>query len=148
MGTAFIEISGNALKELNALADLGEDATEILDDIGAFLDLDVTERFRNEQAPDGSKWQQSEAARTGKGRDPEKPGLTLTNTRDLAGSVTHNAENNTLEHGMGEVAYAAIHHFGGEAGRNKSVKLPARPLIGIEASQSDAILEMVTDWLI
>lgn len=147
MAAAYIQISGDAIDKLQLISQRSGEPDEILDDIGAWLDGDVTERFMQELAPDGTKWQQSEAARTGKGRDPEKPGLTLTNTRDLAGSVTHNAENGELEHGLGEV-YAAIHHFGGEAGRNKSVKLPARPIIGIEQKQAAVIVDMVAGWLV
>lgn len=147
MAGVYIAISGDALESLQLINKKSIAPKDVLDDIGAYLDSDVVQRFVDELAPDGTRWQQSEAARTGKGRDPAKPGLTLTDSRDLADSVTHRADNGELEHGLGEV-YGAIHHFGGKAGRNHSVTLPARPIIGIEQKQSSAIVEMVTGWLI
>lgn len=140
MAGVFINITGDAFKGLALLSEKGKQGTQVLDDIGAFLNLDVTHRFLNEVAPDGTKWQRSKAAAS-------RSGLTLTDTRSLAGSVTHNVASNTLEHGLGE-EYAAIHHFGGETGRNKSVKLPARNLIGIDVYQETEINAIVDDWLI
>ena len=148
MAGVYVEVAGDALDILQLIRHRSDNPTEVLDDIGAFLDQDVTTRFLNELAPDGTKWEQSEAARTGKGRNPEKPGLTLTDNRDLVGSITHNAEGEELEHGFSDVDYAAIHQFGGKAGRNHKVTLPARPMIGIEQKQASTIVEMVTGWLV
>ena len=140
MAGVFIDITGDAIKGLTLLAKRGEDATDVLDDIGAFLDMDVTHRFLNQMAPDGSRWAPSKAA-------IERGGLTLTDTRNLAGSVTHNVVGQTLVHGLGE-QYSAIHHFGGLTGRNKSVELPARPIIGIEVYQAQEVNHIVENWLI
>lgn len=140
MAGVFIDISGNALPRLSQIATTSERATDVLDDIGAFLDMDVTTRFLREMTPEGRKWEQSQAAK-------DRGGLTLTDTRSLAGSVTHNVSYNTLVHGLGE-KYAAIHHFGGETGRNKNVKLTARPILGIAAIQEAEINELIEDWLI
>ena len=140
MASAFIEISGDALPRLQLLAEKTENPHDVLDEIGAFLDTDVTLRFRQELAPDGSKWLPSAAA-------AERGGLTLTDQRNLAGSVTHNVVGDTLEHGLGEV-YAAIHHFGGETGRNRAVELPARPIIGIADYQAQEIDNIIGDWLL
>ena len=140
MAGVFIDISGNALPRLSQIATTSERATDVLDDIGAFLDMDVTTRFLREMTPEGRKWEQSQAAK-------DRGGLTLTDTRSLAGSVTRNVSYNTLVHGLGE-KYAAIHHFGGETGRNKNVKLTARPILGIAAIQEAEINDIVEDWLI
>ncbi len=140
MAWVFVGISGNAIDGLKALAARTGSARDVLDDIGAFLDSDVQLRFLQERAPDGTRWQQSEAAK-------ERGGLTLTDTRQLAGSVTHSATDDELIHGMGE-KYSAIHHFGGKTGRNKSVTLPARPMIGIALMQREEIDNIVKDWLV
>ncbi len=140
MAGVFIDISGNALPRLSQIATTSERATDVLDDIGALLDMDVTTRFLREMTPEGRKWEQSQAAK-------DRGGLTLTDTRSLAGSVTHSVSFNTLVHGLGE-KYAAIHHFGGETGRNKNVKLTARPILGIAAIQEAEINDIVEDWLI
>lgn len=136
----FINITGNALPRLTQIANTSGEPADVLDDIGAFLDMDVTTRFLREVTPEGRKWEQSQAAK-------DRGGLTLTDERNLAGSVTHNVNGNTLEHGLGE-KYAAIHHFGGKAGRNKSVTITARPILGIAAVQETEINDIITDWLI
>lgn len=140
MASVYIHISGTAIERLKLLGEKSNNGRDALDDIGAFLDLDVTHRFLSQVAPDGAKWQQSKAALA-------RGGKTLTDTRSLAGSVTHNVVGQTLEHGLGE-KYAAIHHFGGKTGRNKSVTLPARPIIGIALYQENEINNIVSDWLI
>ncbi|AOT08253.1 phage virion morphogenesis protein [Pseudoalteromonas luteoviolacea] len=140
MAGVFIDISGDALEKLQLLRHKSAVPEDILDDVGAFLDMDVTTRFLNELAPDGSRWEQSEAAK-------ERTGLTLTDQRNLAGSVTHNVEGDELVHGLGE-EYAAIHHFGGKTGRGHTVTLPARQIIGIEQYQAGVIVETLTGWLV
>ena len=140
MAGVLIDISGDALPRLKLLAQRSDNPSDPLDEIGAFLDMDVTHRFLSEMAPDGTKWQKSKAAL-------ERGGLTLTDSRNLAGSVTHNVIGQTLEHGLGE-QYAAIHHFGGKTGRNKSVEMPERTIIGIETYQATEINEIISDWLI
>ncbi|WP_105198966.1 phage virion morphogenesis protein [Pseudoalteromonas sp. T1lg10] len=147
MASVFVDFSGDAISRLQKIIYFVDRPDDVLDEIGAWLDKDTVLRFTKEQAPDGSRWEQSEAARTGKGRNPEKPGLTLTDSRDLADSVTHNVENGELEHGLGE-DYAAIHHYGGRTGRNHAVNLPARPIIGIEAVQAKEINDIISDWLV
>lgn len=140
MAGVFIEISGNAFPRLQELANRAEDFFTPLDEIGAFLDSDVVMRFTKEQAPDGAKWQQSQAAKI-------RGGLTLTDQRNLADSVTHNVDGDTLTHGLGE-EYAAIHHFGGKTGRNHSVTLPSRKILGIAAVQEKEINNIIADWLV
>ena len=140
MAGVFIHIAGNALPRLQLLQDKSKQFYNVLDEIGAYLDSDTVERFTEEKSPEGGTWEQSQAAK-------DRGGLTLTLDRNLAGSVTHNVNGNTLEHGLGE-KYAAIHHFGGKAGRNHSVTLPSRKLIGISVIQATAINEIVEDWLI
>lgn len=147
MAGVFIDISGNAFPRLQELASRAEDMQTALDEIGAFLDLDVSERFKEEQAPDGSKWEQSEAARLGHSKGKKRLGLTLTDLRGLAGSVTHKVEGNVLIHGLGE-EYAAIHHFGGKTGRNHSVTLPSRKILGIAPVQEKEINNIIADWLV
>lgn len=149
MAGVFIEISGNAFPRLQELANRAEDFFTPLDEIGAFLDSDVVMRFTKELAPDGSKWEQSEMARLGRSskKDKVRKGLTLTDQRNLADSVTHNVQGDTLTHGLGE-EYAAIHHFGGKTGRNHSVTLPSRKILGIAAVQEKEINNIIADWLV
>lgn len=43
--------------------------------------------------------------------------------------------------------YAAIQHFGGQAGRNKSVTIPARPYMMVQDEDWEEIKEALTDYL-
>ena len=108
------------------------------DRIGAYLVTATLDRFDREQGPDGKPWQKSIRAMA-------DGGLTLTDHGDLRGSITHNVAGDGREVRVGSnLVYAAIHQFGGKAGRNKSVTLPARPYLGISARDGDAILRIVS----
>lgn len=43
--------------------------------------------------------------------------------------------------------YAAIHHFGGRAGRGKKVKIPARPYLVLDDSDTRQIVERMKRYL-
>ena len=43
--------------------------------------------------------------------------------------------------------YAAIHQLGGDAGRNKKVKIPARPYINLVEDDYDEILHEISEHL-
>ena len=107
------------------------------DRIGSYLVAATLDRFDREQGPDGKPWQKSVRALA-------DGGLTLTDTGGLRGSITHNVAGDGRAVDVGSnLVYAAIHQFGGQAGRNKSVTLPARPYLGIDARDRDAIVRIV-----
>jgi phage virion morphogenesis protein len=124
--------------ELSKVTENLADVTPLLDEVGAALDSDAVQRFQNEQAPDGEKWAQSQRAK-------DDGGLTLTDSGNLSNSITHFVSGNTLEHGAGEI-YSAIQHFGGKTGRNKSVDLPSRPIIGMAETQRLSVEQILLDW--
>jgi phage virion morphogenesis protein len=43
--------------------------------------------------------------------------------------------------------YAAIHQFGGDAGKGRKVKIPARPYLGITEDEQKEILDEVLKYL-
>lgn len=76
----------------------------LFEGIGQAVVSETTERFRDETAPDGSKWQPSQrAANTG--------GKTLTHHGHLRDSITYRAGAESVEVGTNRI-YAAIHQFG------------------------------------
>lgn len=105
----------------------------------------INTRFKEEKGPDGQKW--APLADATIKRRLKKYGnapLTILRMRGiLAGSINYQISGSRLEIGTGgEVEdYAAIHQFGGEAGRNKSVTIPARPYLGF----SDTDLDLIED---
>jgi phage virion morphogenesis protein len=46
------------------------------------------------------------------------------------------------------VVYAAIHHFGGQAGRGRKVTIPARPFMMIQDEDWKEINEVSADYLL
>ena len=146
-----------AFKRLTAT--LGDLRPE-MDEIGQTLTTSVIDRFDRERGPGGVPWKPSARART-------EGGQTLTDTGRLRASITHRASRDSVEVGT-NVAYAAIHQFGGKTAprtiqpRHKKAlywpgawhpvaqvnhpgsTIPARPFLGIDADDRASILRIVS----
>lgn len=107
----------------------------VLDNVGRRLVASTIQRFERQQAPDGTPWKPSQRAEA-------EGGVTLTDTARLRQSITHRVSGDAVEVGT-NVVYGAIHQFGGRAGRGRSVMLPARPYLGVDAGDRRAILRIV-----
>lgn len=142
MSAAFIEIhlDGDAVFHLfQQVADRADKPGDMLDEVGAYLDSDVTDRFLRGVTPSGSKWLESQRAKN-------EGGKTLIDTTVLMSGVTHDVQGDNLLHGLTEI-YAAIHHFGGKAGRGRRVTIPKREIIGIAGPQQAAIDRIQRRWI-
>ena len=118
------EIDGLAVRLARKSSDTEETMTEIA---GIMLDA-VEENFEQEGRPE--KWTPLADAtvedRREKGFGPKHPILQRTVT--LAASVqAHSSRSEAMV--TTNLRYAAIHNFGGEAGRNKKVTIPPRPFM-------------------
>lgn len=114
-------------KALLQVAQKCEDMRPLMKNIAGIM-ADATEQnFENEGRPD--KWQEL-AKRTIKQRTKTKhyPGKILQVEGRLALSVTTQYDNDSVVIGS-NLAYARIHQLGGQAGKNKSVEIPARPYL-------------------
>lgn len=69
-----------------------------------------------------------------------RKGTPLIDTENLMGSITSRYNNDSAEVGTNE-PYAAIHQFGGMAGRRRKVKIEARPFLILTQQDKDDILE-------
>ncbi|HHE3677624.1 TPA: phage virion morphogenesis protein [Pasteurella multocida] len=69
-----------------------------------------------------------------------RKGTPLVDTENLMGSITSRYDNDSAEVGTNE-PYAAIHQFGGMAGRGRKVKIEARPFLVLTKQDKDDILE-------
>ena len=78
----------------------------------------------------------------------QRGGRILVDTADLLNSITVDVRIESggivIEIRSGK-AYAAIHHFGGDAGRNRSVTLPPRPYAVIQDEDIRMIVEILTE---
>ena len=127
--------------------------------IGLFYERSVLENFKAEAGPDGAKWAPLSAVtlQLGLGRNKgwgKKGGLTargrnylqgkriLWERGDLEGSVHSQADSSSVTIGAGgHIKYAAIHQFGGQAGRGRKVTIPARPYLALNQGGGMALAD-------
>lgn len=93
--------------------------------IGEYMLGEIQDRFDDQRLVDGNPMPQSQAAIARKGK-------TLIDTHRLYDSYVYQLTREGLELGSALI-YAAIHHFGGQAGRGRKVTLPSRPVMGLNA---------------
>ncbi|WP_170563029.1 phage virion morphogenesis protein [Ruegeria atlantica] len=131
------------------------DSPEVLmDEIGAVLEAGVQHRFIDAEDPDGTPWVESLRASLG-----ERGGKTLSDTGQLQLSITRVVSENAVAVGTNKI-HGAIHQFGGEivaknapalaftladgtAVVTKKVTMPARPFLGVSATDRADIADLV-----
>lgn len=107
----------DAQRRLRAINRLISNLAPALDEIGDALVENVRQRFARSKGADGRAWQRTKAG--------NKP---LVRTGALRDSVTHTVSRNKVSIGS-SLPYAAIHQFGGRAGRGGMSRIPARPYL-------------------
>jgi len=104
--------------------------TDLHREMGQALVNETLDAFKTGTSPEGKAWPESgrvtlHNASRRKGR---AKGKTLIDTARLRNSIHAVADADQVEVGT-DVIYARIHQLGGETGRNKATKLPARPYL-------------------
>ena len=114
---------------LNKLANTAQDRTPLMRSIAGTMESAVLQNFDVGGRPKwlGLKYRQ---------------GTPLVDTENLMNSITSYYDNNISMVGTNE-PYAAIHQFGGKAGRGRKVDIPARPFLVLTPQDEDDILEDV-----
>lgn len=75
-----------------------------------------------------------------------REGTPLVDTENLMSSITSDYDNDSAVVGTNEI-YAAIHQFGGMAGRGRKVKIKPRPFLQLTTQDEQDILDDVqTYW--
>lgn len=74
-----------------------------------------------------------------------RQGTPLVDTENLMGSITSSHNNDNAIVGT-NVVYAAIHQFGGKAGRGQKVEIPARPFLVLTPEDEEDVLQDVQDY--
>jgi phage gpG-like protein len=147
------------------LAARAESLRPLMADIGEHLAETTKQRFATSTAPDGSKWaanaQSTLLAFAGAfSRSFDKKGrLTSGGARRLSGKkpligesgrlgreINYRADDRSVTVGSAMV-YAAIHQFGGQAGRARSVNIPARPFLGLSTADASVLVAKAREWL-
>lgn len=131
------------IKGLNELKKKVKNLTPVMNEIGNYIKNESELSFEKQQSPFGEKWKPLSVATltpmisyTKKGKVSKaseqalKGRLILVRSGRLVNSITYKADASSVTIGT-NLIYAAIHQFGGKAGRNRAVNIPARPYMPI-----------------
>lgn len=136
-----VKIEDQGLKDLLVkLQSRTSNLTPVMKTIGEIVRGSVVRNFEQEREPSGKRWQPSLRALIGGGK-------TLTDRAILRNSINVKAGRDRVAVGT-NVVYAAIHQFGGKAGRGHKVNLPARPFLGVRDEDWPEIKASVLDYLV
>lgn len=146
MAGAQIELTLDGIAEAEAA--LGRLATTDLEalayTVGELIESSTGERIATEKtSPEGEPWADWSPAHAAT-RQPRHSLLVQDN--HLLTSVQNLTQGTTVRVGSNMI-YAAIHQFGGKAGRGRKVTIPARPYMGLSDQDRDDIEMLVLDTL-
>lgn len=128
---AEIIISIEELQEkLERLSKALENKTPLLQRIANTTQNIIEESFDKQASPFGEKWKPNSP----KTLQKKLGNKILIKSGLLSQSFTSKITGNGTQIGTNK-AYAAIHQFGGKAGRNKKVNIPARPFLPINKGE-------------
>lgn len=133
-----ITIDDTELKQL--LKDLTQklsDRRPLMRNLAGIMHNAVEENFEQEGRP---RWKPSKRAQ-------KQGGKTLQDTGSLVASISMQYDNDKAVVGTNKV-YAAIHQFGGKAGRGRKVTIPERPYLKLTNEDLEDIKQAVKEYLI
>lgn len=135
-------------KELNRLLAKMKSPIGFYKNVGEHIQKVTPERFENEEAPDGSKWEglSPVTIKSRLRRNGNSPLTIYRETGDFFSSINYQASDDNFKWGSNDVR-ARIFQLGGETGRGNSVTLPARPYIGLSSDDENEVLEIAKDWV-
>lgn len=127
------------------LAQRSENLRPLMKNIAGIFAYSTEENFKNEGRPD--KWTElSESTIKQRTKNKQWPGMILQVSGQLASSVNTYYDDDSAVIGS-NLEYAAIHQLGGQAGKNKSVEIPARPYLQLTPDDFEEILSMTENFL-
>lgn len=132
------------------------DTKDLMESVGEALVSGTSQRFEDEEDPQGQKWPKS-------GRASKQGGQTLTDTGRLSKSIDYAATSNKVMVGS-NLAYARIHQKGGVITPKKAkrlifkgsdgqtvsadkVTIPARPYLGVSDEDMEEVKAVMADFL-
>lgn len=132
-------------KALLDLAERGKNLRPLMKNIAGIFASAVEENFKNEGRPD--KWTElSDVTKKSREKINKWPGQILQVEGMLASSISTQYDDESVVIGSNQ-PYARIHQLGGDAGRNKKVKIPARPYLVLTDDDFDEILHETEKYL-
>jgi phage virion morphogenesis protein len=141
---------GPVTRRLHIIKRNGESLEVPLAEIGEILMSSIEENFLQEgryESADSwhggsNRWRDlAESTKEARRKVGKWPGKKLQMSQGgLAASIHPEVHGDNLEIGSNKV-YAAIHQFGGKAGRGRKVNIPARPYLVVQEEDIDEIMD-------
>ena len=133
------------LTRLQELASRGENLRPLMKNIAGIMATATEDNFKNEGRPD--KWVDlSETTKKQRQKIGKYPGQILQVSGQLASSVSTAYDDNSAVIGT-NLAYAAIHQLGGQAGKNKKTTISARSYLKLTDDNFEEIIAEVEEFL-
>jgi len=131
--------------KLLELAHKTENLRPLMKNIAGIFASSTEDNFKNEGRPD--KWTDlAESTKKQRKKKRKWPGQILQVSSQLVTSINTQYDDDSATIGSNK-SYAAIHQLGGQAGRNKSAEIPARPYLKLTDEDFDEILNAAENYL-
>jgi phage virion morphogenesis protein len=141
-----------ARQMLQAIADRASDLTPAMRLVGEIVTESVQRNFEQKRSPEGAGWRplSEQYAQWRSRRHGRNATDILVMNRVLMGGIHYKAEGArvTIAPQSATRAYAAIHQFGGKAGRGRKATIPARPYLGVRKGDWPQIVDVLGKYLI
>ena len=132
-------------EKLLDLAKKTENLRPLMKNIAGIFAYSTEENFKKEGRPE--KWLDlAESTKKQRTKKRKWPGQILQVEGKLAASINTYYDNDSAVIGS-NLEYAAIHQLGGQAGRNKSVEIPARPYLKLTDDDYNEIKHNIEKYL-
>ena len=132
-------------EKLLELAKKTENLRPLMKNIAGIFAYSTEENFKEEGRPD--KWLDlAESTKKQRTKKRKWPGQILQVEGKLAASINTFYDNDSAVIGS-NLEYAAIHQLGGQAGRNKSVEIPARPYLKLTKNDYEEIMATIKEMI-
>lgn len=125
------------------------DLSDLMNEVGIFLVASTEQRFKDTEAPDGSKWAPRSATTIKRyGRKGQSFGPVLHKTFELSNNTRHQYDAGSVTIGT-DLPQSAMMQFGGTKAKWPHLwgNIPARPFIGLSDSDRTNVLDTVAEWL-
>ena len=127
------------------LAKRSENLRPLMKNIAGVFAYSTEENFKEEGRPD--KWADlAESTKKQRTKTGHYPGQILQVSGQLASSISTSYDNDSAVIGS-NLDYAAIHQLGGQAGKNQSVTIPARPYLQLTQDDFEEIIQETEKYL-
>lgn len=130
---------------MQELASRGENLRPLMKNIAGIMATATEDNFKDEGRPE--KWVDlSETTKKQRQKIGKYPGQILQVSGQLASSVSTAYDDNSAVIGS-NLAYAAIHQLGGQAGKNKKTTISARSYLKLTDDNFEEIIAEVEEFL-